>query len=193
LNSLLHARFKLTLARQESGVISDDIQQKSLLKISYFEWFEESNLENDTFTGFWQFVNFTDEAHFNSLYLQNKAKYELRIPGQKWHRKETKTTGLNVTVHYAGLVTYNYKGPLTFYKDPKEPTQKLPRKPRRTMYQSNAEYQHMIMDWELSRVEGDVVPKENATLQEFYAKEILPIHIKEIKALEERYHCRFWL
>jgi len=29
--------------------------------------------------------------------------------------------------------------------------------------------------------------------QEFYAREILPVYIKEIKALEERYHHRFWL
>ena len=42
-------------------------------------------------------------------------------------------TGLNVTIHCAGLVTYNHKGKLIFYKDLKEPTEK-PRKPRRTMY-----------------------------------------------------------
>ena len=30
-------------------------------------------------------------------------------------------------------------------------------------------------------------------LQEFYTREILPQYIQEIKALEERYHHRFWL
>jgi hypothetical protein len=29
--------------------------------------------------------------------------------------------------------------------------------------------------------------------QEFYAREILPQYIQEIKALEERYHHHFWL
>ena len=29
--------------------------------------------------------------------------------------------------------------------------------------------------------------------QEFYAREILPQYIQEMKALEERYHHRFWL
>ena len=44
--------------------------------------------------------------------------------------------GLNITMYYAGLVIYNFKGKLIFYKDPKEPLEKknLPRKPWRTMY-----------------------------------------------------------
>ena len=44
--------------------------------------------------------------------------------------------GLKVTMHYTGLITYNFKGKLMFYKDLKEPLEKknLPRKPWRTMY-----------------------------------------------------------
>ena len=87
--------------------------------------------ENKTLTRFWQFVGFTNESHFLSVKLQNKAKYELRFPGQERLLKETKMTGLNVTVHCAGLVTYNFKGKLMFYKDLKEPSEKkkLSRKP----------------------------------------------------------------
>jgi hypothetical protein len=36
--------------------------------------------EKETLTGFWQYVVFTDEAHFQSVKLQNKAEYELRFP-----------------------------------------------------------------------------------------------------------------
>ena len=61
------------------------------------------------------------------------------------------------------------------------------------MYQTDTEYQQMIQDWERSRISVDVIPKGNAMSQEFYAREILPIHIREIKALEERYHHSFWL
>jgi hypothetical protein len=149
--------------------------------------------ENDTLTGFWQFVGFTDESHFQSVKLQNKAEYELRFPGQERLLKETKMTGLNVTVHCAGLITYNHKGKLLFYKDPKEPTEKLPRKLRRTMYQTDTEYQQVIQAWERSRVPVDIIPKGNVMSQEFYAREILPQYIQEVKALEERYHHRFWL
>ena len=51
--------------------------------------------------------------------------------------------GLKVTIHYAGLIIYNFKGKLMFYKDPKEllEKKKLPRKPRRTMYQTDTKYQ----------------------------------------------------
>jgi hypothetical protein len=50
--------------------------------------------------------------------------------------------GLKVTMHYAGLITYNFEGKLMFYKDPKEPLEKknLPCKPRRIMYQTDTEY-----------------------------------------------------
>ena len=92
--------------------------------------------ENETLTGFWQFIGFTDESYFLSVKLQNKAEHELRFPGQERLLKETKMTGLNVTIHYAALVTYNFKGKLMFYKDPKEPSEKSykPYKPRKTMY-----------------------------------------------------------
>jgi hypothetical protein len=37
--------------------------------------------ENDTLTGFWQYVGFTDEVHLQSIKLQNKVEYKLRFPG----------------------------------------------------------------------------------------------------------------
>ena len=106
-------------------------RQNKSIRVKYGE-----KHENDTLTQFWQFVGFTDESHFLSVKLQNKAEHELRFPGQERLLKETKMTGLNVTVHCAALVTYNFKGKLMFYKDPQEPSEKkkLPWKPQRTMY-----------------------------------------------------------
>ena len=148
--------------------------------------------ENDTLTGFWQDVWFTDEVHLLSATLQNKPEYELRFPGQeqrKEHLREVKSSGLKVTVHIAAGVSYNHKGPLIFYKDPKEPTEKAykPRKPRKTMYQTESEYQAQIQKWEQNQPEGEVIPKGNAMSQEFYAKEVLPIHISEVQRLQKRY------
>jgi len=85
-------------------------------------------------------------------------------------------TGLDVTVHCAGMITYNFKGKLMFYKDLQEPSEKkkLLRKPRRTMYQTDTEYQQVVQDWERSQVPVDIIPKGNAMSQEFYTREILP-------------------
>jgi DDE superfamily endonuclease len=151
--------------------------------------------EIKTLTGFWQQVGFTDEAHFQSVKLQNKAEYGLRFPGQETTLKETKTTSLNVTLHIAGLITYNRKGRLHFYKDPQEPSLKAykPRKPRQTMYQTDKQYKDVLMAWEAAQPDAEVIPKGNAMSQQFYAKEILPQYIKEIKALEQYYHKRFYL
>ena len=106
--------------------------------------------QNATLTGFWQYVWFTDEVHFQSVKLQNAPEYELRYPGQERALKETKTSGLDVTIHVAAGVSYNHKGPLIFYKDPKEPSQKTykPRKPRKTMYQSDEEHRQEVAAWE---------------------------------------------
>jgi hypothetical protein len=151
--------------------------------------------ENKTLTGFWQQVAFTDEFHLQSVKLQNKAEYGLRFPGQETTLKETKTTGLNVTVHAAGLITYNRKGKLIFYKDPQEPSQKAykPRKPRQTMYQTDTQYKDVLKAWEAAQPDAEVIPKGNAMSQQFYAKEILPEYIKQIKALEAHFHKRFYL
>ena len=165
-------------------------RQNKLIRVEYGK-----KHEKDTLTGFWQFIGFTDESHFQSVKLQNKAEYELRFPGQEGLLKETKITGLNVTVHCAALVTYNFKGKLMFYKDPKEPSEKSykPRKPRKTMYQTDEQHQQAVQEWEQSQPQAAVIPKGNSMSQEFYAREILPQYIQEIKALEERDHHRFRL
>jgi hypothetical protein len=151
--------------------------------------------ESKTLTGFWQWVGFTDEAHWQSVKLQNKAEYGLRFPSQEQLLKETKVTGLKVTAHTAGLVTYNRKGKLIFYKDPKEPSQKpyKPRKPRKSKYETVEQHQQRVQEWEQSQPAAVVLPLGNSMSQEFYAREILPQHIQAIKDLEKHYHHRFWL
>ncbi|KAF1988676.1 hypothetical protein K402DRAFT_391902, partial [Aulographum hederae CBS 113979] len=176
-------------ARRFKKPSSSEISKKNkAVRVEYGQVYEK-----ETLTGFWQWVWFTDEAHFLSAQLQNKAEFELRHPGQERSIKETKTSGLAVKIHCAAGVSYNHKGPLIFYKDPKEPSEKTykPRKPRKTMYQTQEQYQKEVEKWEAAQPEAEVIPKGNAMSQEFYAREILPKHIKEIKALEEHYHRRF--
>jgi hypothetical protein len=118
------------------GGLRSGIPPKSQSKTSQFGWNTAKN--KTTLTGFWSWIWFTDEVHLQSIKLQNEAEYELRFPGQQASLKETKTSGLDITIHCAAGVSYNYKGPLIFHKDPKEPTEKTnkPCKPRKTMYQT---------------------------------------------------------
>jgi hypothetical protein len=178
-------------ARRFKKRYTTEISKKNKpIRVEYGEKHEKATL-----TGFWSWIWFTDEVHLQSIKLQNEAEYELRFPGQQASLKETKTSGLDVTIHCAAGVSYNYKGPLIFYKDPKEPTEKTykPRKPRKTMYQTQQQHEEEVEAWKKAQPEGEVIPKGNAMSQEFYAKEVLPKHIEVIKMLEKRHKRRYTL
>jgi hypothetical protein len=106
-----------------------------------------------------------------------------------------KKSGLDVTIHVAGGISYNHKGTLIFYKDPQEPSEKqrLPPKPRKSKYESEETWQSRVKVWEDAKPKEDTTPKGNCMTQVFYAKKILPEHIKQIKALEERHGKRYRL
>jgi hypothetical protein len=151
--------------------------------------------EKETLTGYWEWIWFTDEAHFQSIKLQNTAEYELRIPGQEREYKVLKESGLDITLHIAAGVSYNHKGPLIFYKDPQEPSEKVrkPHPPQKSKYETQEQYQSRRKVFEDTLPKEDTVPKGNCMTQVFYAQEILPEHIKQIKALEEHYNHRYHL
>ncbi|KAF1991723.1 hypothetical protein K402DRAFT_346650, partial [Aulographum hederae CBS 113979] len=161
------------------------------IRVEYGKEHEKANL-----VSFWSGIWFTDEVHLYSVKLQNEAEFELRFPGQGASLKETRASGLDVIIHCAAGISYNYKGPLIFYKDPKEPSEKTckPRKPRKTMYQTTQQYEEEIERWKKAQPEAEVIPKGwNAMSQEFYAKEVLPKHIEVIKMLEKRHKRRYTL
>lgn len=141
------------------------------------------NHKKETLTEDWQWTWFSDEVHFDSAKLQNKAEYELRIPGQKRRLeslKPTKTSGLSVKLHVAAGVSYNHKGRLVFYKDPAEPSAPKPykpRKPRKSSVQTEEEYTLALNKYSSQSAGVEVLPKGNAMTQKFYAEEILPQHI----------------
>ena len=98
-------------------------------------------------------------------------------------------------MHVAGSISYNHKGALIFYNDPKEPSEKVvkPYKPRKSKYESDEEFRIRIEAWEREQPEVELMPRGNAMSQEFYAREVLPRHIKEIKTLEERLQRQIYL
>jgi transposase len=154
--------------------------------------------KNKTITDWWQYIWFTDEVHCLSARLQNKAEYELRLPGSKRRLeslKETKTSGLDLKVHVAAGISYNHKGKLIFHKDSAEPSKPKPykpSKPRKSSVQTEEEYVAAVTEFNEQSAGIEVLPKGNAMTQRFYAKEILPQHIKEIRALEARHKHRYY-
>jgi hypothetical protein len=148
-----------------------------------------------TITKFWSRIWFIDEAHFQSIKLRHTPKYELRYPGQERGINEVDTSGLDVTVHVAAGISYNHKGPLIFYKDPVEPSEKQrkPAPPRKSKYETQSDYEGRVKAFQDTQPKEDTTPKGNCMTQVFYAKNILPQHIKQIQALEARHKCKYWL
>jgi transposase len=151
--------------------------------------------EGKTIIGHWQWIWFTDEAHFQSIKLQNITKYELRKAGQERQYKANKKSGLDVTLHVAVGVSYNHKRPLIFYKDPQEPLEKVrkPSPPRKSKYETQEQFKARLKVFEDTQPKEDTTPKGNCMTQVFYARQVLPEHIKQIKLLEERHNHRYYL
>jgi hypothetical protein len=177
-------RFKKPFMTEVSGIN----KQK---RVKYGQEHQDKNI-----TGYWQWIWWTDEVHFQSIKLQNAIEYELRLPGQEGrHQNPHKSTGLDVTLHVSAGVSYDHKGPLIFYKDPQEPSEKVRKAapPRRSKYDTDQSWQERKKLWDDQQPREPPVPKGNCMTQAFYAKEILPRHIKEIKMLEARHKHRYYL
>ncbi len=107
-------------------------------------------------------------------------EHELRLPGQERSINEVETSGLDVTIHVAAGISYNRKGPLIFYKDPKDPSEKVRKAapPRKSKYESDEQYDARYKVFNDTQPKEDTTPKGNCMTQVFYAKEVLPKHIE---------------
>ena len=156
--------------------------------------------QNKTISAFWQWIYFTDEAHFNSKDLATKAEYSLRRPGSKARLsrlKERVESGLNVTLHVAAGISYNNKGYLIFYHDPEDPGEVRQRRapyPRKSSVETEAEYRQKVEDWRASQPHiPEVKGGGNSMTQKYYAEHVLPKHIEAVQCLEQRYRRKIWL
>jgi transposase len=146
-----------------------------------------------TLAELWTKVYWTDECHFNSKELSDKQEYQLRQPrasARLANLQETRNSRLNVTVHVAAGISYDYKGPLIFYNDPAYPTIPKPPRvgaPRYSIYESDAEFAARYSEWKDARDKAiSDKPKGNSMTQAFYLKEILPKHIDHLEWLEAK-------
>jgi hypothetical protein len=151
--------------------------------------------EGETLRGFWRWVFFTDEAHFNSQELSQKPEWELRDAGIEARLKnlnEDVKAAFNVTLHVAAGCSYDSKGPLIFYNDPADPTAPKPyrpRAPRRSSVETAQEHESAVHSFKTTPggPEIEVKPKGNAMSMKFYVNEVLPHHINHVQGLKRRY------
>jgi len=180
-------RYKMPYTKE----ISQNNREK---RVKYGQEHQKSVME------FWQYVLFTDEAHFSSRDLQNASIYALRQPStsQRLSRlKETRVSGLDVTLHVAAGISYNMKGELLFYNDPEDRAavkKRLPPKPRKSSVESESDYSEKVEKWRASLPHpAEIKTTGNSMTQKYYTENVLPHHIKALKVMEKRCKRRCWL
>jgi hypothetical protein len=143
--------------------------------------------QNQSVDNFWQYIIFTDEAHIDPSSMGQDCI--LRELGHRYDTENIQERGekTGVKLHVAAWVNWHEKAEkLEFYNDEDSYIErpKRPPKPRRTMYESDEEFNTRILEWKASLPhEKEVKPKGNAMTQKYYTKRLLPVYIKAIQAL----------
>lgn len=134
---------------------------------------------------FWQYVFFTDEAHIDPSSI--RQGHILREQGHRYDTEniQQRPELLGVRIHCAAWCNWHQKAKrLEFYNDENDYIQrpKRPPKPRKTMYESQADYDMRILEWQATLShEVEVKPKGNAMTQKYYTERLLPVYITAIQ------------
>lgn len=144
----------------------------------------------DTF----QWWIFTDEAHFDPS--AQRAGSVLRRRGGRLKPENIQKRGKKkgVTLHVAGWCNWwDMARELIFYHNEEEHIEQpeYPRKPRKTMYQSQKEYNELLQVWEAEKPQPvKVKPMGNSMTGKYYTEKILPHYIDAINTLRYRFDIR---
>jgi hypothetical protein len=142
--------------------------------------------------GYWDRLYFTDEAHYNPKERLQRHRI-LRRRGTRLAPEnlveDEPVTANKKTLHMYTYVNYYVKGPLRFYNDEEDmlPTPKPPPKPRRSKYESDAQFQARIQEWEAKKPPEVTQESKGAHMtQEYYTKHLLPHYVDAIKQARQR-------
>jgi hypothetical protein len=119
-------------------------QKNQQLRMTYGKEHKDHTVEN-----FWQYVHFTDEAHFDPDQM-----FEQRILREEGTRYEpenmqTMSSMKGVKLHIACSVSWHHKGALQFYNDEHDMPDiqiKKPRKPRKRKHDTEDEYRQRVAE-----------------------------------------------
>lgn len=137
--------------------------------------------QGKTIDNFWQYLFFIDEAHIDpSSCAQGNILRERghRLDSENIQQRGEKT---GVKLHIAAWINWHGKTKkLEFYNNENDSIikPKKPPKPRKSMYQSDKDYQARILEWEASiGHEKEVKLKGNSMAQLYYCERLLPVYI----------------
>jgi hypothetical protein len=163
--------------RYKQAYVSKTLSKKNRQeRIDYGEEHKDKTIED-----FWQYIIFTDEAHIDPT--STLQGYILREEGQRYDSENIQERGekKGVKLHIAAWINWHKKADkLEFYNDEQDSIirPKRPPRPRKTMYESEDEFQHRLDEWNASLPhEHDVKPKGNAMTQKYYCERLLPVYI----------------
>jgi hypothetical protein len=154
-------------------------QKNQQLRMAYGKEHKDHTIEN-----FWQYVHFTDEAHFDPD--QTFEKRVLREEGTRYESENMQTmpSMKEVKSHIAVSISWHHKGVLQFYNDEHDMPEiqiKKPRKPRKRKHDTEDEYRQRVAEWEAALPHDvDIKPQGNSMTQAYYTSRLLPIYMSEI-------------
>jgi hypothetical protein len=168
--------------RYKQAYIQKKLSKKNReLRVNYGQEHQDKSIDN-----FWQYIFFTDEAHIDPT--SNSQGFILREQGTRNNTENIQERGekKGVRLHIAGWINWHAKAEkLEFYNDENDFVQRpqRPPKPRKTMYESQADYDMRILEWQASLPHAkEVKPKGNAMSQKYYTERLLPIYIKAVNS-----------
>ena len=147
-------------------------------------------LENESkdFWGFWQYITFSDEAHYDPD--EQPKRHILREQGTRLDpdNMQIRPELHGIRLHYSASCSWHYKSELTFYNDEYDPpTVKpvLPPRPRRRPTTETPEqYEQRLEDWKEHLPHNpEIKPKGNLMTQAYYVEKILSGLIEQIQEL----------
>jgi len=133
---------------------------------------------------FWQYIFFTDEAHIDPTSVRQGlilrelgTRYDPPNIGQRPPLK-------GVRLHIAAWINWHSKAEkLEFYNDEKDYIQRpqRPPKPRKTMYETDEDYNQRSLEWKASAPHPrEVKPKGNSMTEKYYCQRLLLVYMNAV-------------
>jgi hypothetical protein len=167
------------VSRFKKAIIRPISNKNKLLRKQYAE-----THKMHTVVDFWQYVHFTNEAHFDSN--QMFQKQTLREEDIKYEKKNMQTMSnmKRIKLHVVVSISWHHKGTLQFYNDEHDMSDiqiKKSRKSRKRKHETENEYRQRVVEWETSLSHDVKIKlKNNSMTQGYYTKRLLLIYAKEI-------------
>ncbi|KAF6238785.1 hypothetical protein HO173_003292 [Letharia columbiana] len=172
-----------------------------LYKCAQVKTISESNLKQrreygarnlgQTVEDLWQYVVFTDEAHYSRNAIPQDRV--LRERGTRYDVKNLQELP-NLepcSVHVSGSISWHHKE-ITIYHDENDPPDvkiPKPRKPiRRPKRETTPEYEQRVEDWKESLPhDPEIKESGNSMTQNYYVDKLLPGHIEKVHHLRTQF------